>query len=495
MKRAVGLCVILCIMLMGCQKTLTSFPYEDEMNDITKGKNHLTDTDDVKYYKPKDNVINFMEDYQADKNIVLVDAKIIGSVGIGGSTDYNTDRTKCVYTESSGDLFYITKEEIKKIGTKTSKDPFDAVISSDGSGVLYTVNSELFFYDADNDNIQSIADAVAPSAFCISPDGNTIAYVSDAYEMYTYTNGEYNFYSYIARPIAVSNSGKQIITKDNQYHEIYIINEMSLNSHIIPTVSWGSDCWMGWGDSIPQVLFSTEGHSWICLDGVNLIELSNFMNLPSLLLPEHTVSNEIADFTKKLYYTDREVIYVDEQGNDKTVISDCKNMILTKDGSYIYYFCDDILFQAKVDDITDEKEKIEPKIISRGISASSSGSLYVNSDNNSIYYVDYNHDLFQVAGERWNLLSEKILSSTMTYDGVLYYISNENILYMCSDGINITPIAENVYHVESCGNDVYYWADEKNIGSGFKVNAYSVYGSDNGGSFKLIHESLRHGKS
>lgn len=316
--------------------------------------------------------------------------KIIQTDQTYSELKYSFGNTACAFTNIDQELFYVSSNGCILVAEEVEY----FMISDDGTGLAYVRDvddsgGELYLYDSKTKKSKVIAKDVYDQSLCLSPDGDTIAFVAE------YDN-DYEFRSYLSvnkkdpepigkglLPVAVSNDASYLYYLDES--KLYVKTKKDLQKL---TNYFSGDMMLN--QSYSQALFRDDSKTYLSIKGGEKQKISNdrvygvitadtiithYVSTPSSLkiigidsfqdklldmdgdgyylnskLETHQVFDyhidyhQVSEDGKSLIYSKYDSLYlVSDLGNSKSIPKqiakdiDIEGFVASKDLSYIYY--------------------------------------------------------------------------------------------------------------------------------------------------------------
>ena len=384
---------------------------------------------------------------------------------------FSMDRKKCVIlvdrdNNETGTLYYFDGAKAKEL----SEDVFLFTISADGSGVAYLTdpkenfNGTLNLYDASRDKSREVADD-ASAYMTLSPDGNSIAYISYS-DQPDQGSGMESFTSYISvngKAAELLDSDTLVIGLANDAKYVYYLkSETDWQAELTLYVRHGKinnelgstelDFPFTFNRDLSEILYSDNENMYLSKAGEKRIAADRFLgflyvpynsqmsNLSSDTINFHFAMYNIKELTGQSYlYKDSDglrVGYLDQElsfseTNAIPGILDRQTQ-WTADGKGLYY-PDDTGRLQYLKDVSDPDAK--PVEIESDHFAQ---RFVVTSDQSVIYFVDMTGTLWIKKGD-----SDAVAAAEKVMD---------NMLTLASDGQGLYFIADSARNKET-GND------------------------------------------
>lgn len=409
----------------------------------------------------------------------------------------NTDSDSSDFTYNYEDgytLYYIADGKI----TVVSEEVYDFRLAASGDAIAYSTNldgdvAELNLYSGGKS--QKITSEFY-KYFCISPDGKTVAYISD------YDESEDEFTGYIWNgkakslgknrvPLAVSNDGKYayfIKVTDDYEHPFYVLSgddEIKLGS------SAGS---MYFNSDATQVVYNVGGGSYISINGSEKLKLVG--RVERFILPEwvpisyslcygqyNSYIFGVNSFAGTFYNNDDSVVYIDGKFETSSVVKKVQSVMLCDDAKTLIYRKGGSI--CKTDGTKPDAEPIE-------LVEEDAADFCALSDGSAIYYVSIDDELYYQKGtQKAKRVAYDLDGSDFGYfmdvfnkTGAVYYLSDGQ-LYVSGKGAKgtlVKGIDDDVINVNA--DSFFVNVISKNDDYGF-----NIYLSTDGIKFELIAES------
>ena len=452
------------------------------------------------------------------------------------SSAFSMDKRKCVLMmdqekNGPGTLYYYDGSEAKEL----SDDVFMFTISADGSGVAYLTDLKedysgtLHIYDASGDKSREVAED-AGAYMILSPDGKSIAYISD---LTSANNGNAveSFTSYVsvngktAEPLG---SDALVIGLANDAKYVYYLqNETGWQSELTLYVQQGKtnkelgsstlNMPFTFNRDLSEILYADDGKTYLSratgdkemaadcfLLYIYVPDNSQMSNLSSYMNNFDFAMYNVTDLTGQSYlYKDSDdlrVGYLDKEFNfsETGVIANIINRQTqwTADGKGLYYPDDNGRLQY-LRNVTNPDSK--PVKIEDGPFAE---RFIVTSDQSTVYFVDQTGTLWIKKGYSDPVaVAEKVMDNSLTLasDGQgLYFIAdsardeetnNESgtLSYLSgSPDAKVSRIADNVAYVTASKAGIAYYMFGE-MGQGRYM--YEVFYSVDGKNFSSVMDN------
>jgi len=383
---------------------------------------------------------------------------------------------------SGGTLWLVTTSNAKRI----ADDVFDFQISASGNGVIYLTDynnrnntATLYLYNTSSNKASRITDdAVYFSGYnlfgiCISPDGKSVGYISD-YDIYSN-----EFIGYIkvdgkaterlgnnSYAMALSDSGKIIYyvkMSDNGRGASLHSRRGRTENRLVPDMP-SHDLGIYLNRDYSEIIFSVDNKTYISRNGGEREILTSnhinglFINPETKVMVSGNVTiYEIRTFKNTIINSNNRLEYINSRFETERIsginFNETRQMFLSQDGKTLFFLTDGILSR-----IDPSKLNAERTFISRSVS-----SFIASNDGKTIYYVDYNEDLWRVRGNGnpskvANFVSSRHLA---IFNNNAFFIIDYNSrsggdLHFSNNGRSSKKIAGDVMNVWSSPTGVFY---------------------------------------
>lgn len=427
-------------------------------------------------YKPKNRVITFKWNHSGDSSLVAY---------------WLLEEDPAYPGEYLLDLYYITGElEPVQVAENVNAH----MVSYDGSGIAYFQHPEigspsaLYLYQVSSGQSTKIDEGVVGDHFCLSPDGEMIAYRKIGGSLYVggldrepieVTDNPPETLGAI--PLAVSDDGTYLyyLLDDSLY--CYNANEKEPPKLIVDleAVSDPHPLFFShffFNKDISEMLFVVNFETYYYTPGLDapiMIVRDRIEHIPDNQPETYSCSTyaEIAGIDslkgRVIGSNDSSLYWLNEDGTDTvTIASNFRRYMLSEDGNSIVYLEDGILYR-----IDAFGEEMKPTVVSEEPNI----DYFTASSDLSKIYIAKGHDLYYVKSlDELVLLSHDLkhirflnlippYNDSLAYDntsGKIYFLENSTLYQADTTEDSKTPVAENVSRLTLLPGYVSYISNE-----------------------------------
>lgn len=401
-----------------------------------------------------------------DETAIVVDGKLLDSTIDGDASiyAYSEDRSSAIISGDDNTLYYASSSGITEI-----YDDASAVDFRSGVVAYLDEDSTLWLHTVSSGKEEEIADDIY--YFALSPDGKSVAYVNDDWDLFLYTGGkEIEIDDDVDSVISVSNGGKCL------YYEtkgtLYASTGAGKNSEKIKAN-------FGYASAISkdstELLFTAKGDVYYTKNGGEAEKVGISADYGISMVTPRNSSNIVDSVLGHVYYSysNSELFYLDGKGVATKISKSVDNYSLTSDGKTLYYSKSNAIYKTSA-----TSGESGDKLVSKTY------GFAVTPDGKFVYYIDDDYVLYSIkgSGEPVKIASD-VEMIRVTYDGVLLFIDEDDTLYSCSNGKDKEKIASDVWSVYTYPTETYYACE-----SSEDEYESDIYMAKTGAKFELLLE-------
>ncbi len=435
-----------------------------------------------KYIVPEDTCL--IAGVDDGKLIILTDGKLKtvdmeSNIRNGQSS---LDGSVVAWSTSDGTLYIYKNGKM----TEVSQNIDYYLLSAEGTGIAY-VNNEgtLSLYSIKKNSSKEISNDVPPNAFCISPDGQSVAYVktTDSEEgLFVSVNGKdgkhvgNNLY-----PFAISDKGEFLYYKNNADNALYLMEDLKDTMKLTKGDSSYYGVLLYLNADHTQLLFEENEKIFIVDDGDEKVKISDsgldqFGDYEKYGIVQSArgscLTLPIKEFGDQYFLNDNgSLTYLDSRWKTYSVASFVSEFHTSVTGDVLYYVAgySDSLYRGEGSGKTMKAKKIASEVYNVEITIDGNHCYYLTSSD-SLMYIKKNGAAKRIA--------EDVDGFVLSHDGYAFFVcdysySTGGTLYESHNGGSKSRIAENVedellitvngtYYVKIDGDDgILYGAAKK----------------------------------
>lgn len=399
------------------------------------------------------------------------------------------------FSIDGGTLYFMEGQTV----TEVSDGVYSFLLNAEGNAIAYLADygedgGDLYLYDCKKKSKEKVAKEVY-SIEAISPDGKSVGYIAsyrnyDNYRGFISINGrEPESVGKNCRPFAVSNNGKYV------YYERY-----GNDADTLYVKAGKDDIKLGKYDSYSaflnrdysEILFSSEGRTYISAKGKDKIKVSN-SNIRWLLKPAAMAYVQygtimvygLDSFAGKVAVgDDNSLFYINKDFSSERISSGVSSNVLISDDMNTVLYANNRGSLFKVENL---KKSFEPVEIGEDLEVV---RFQATSDMKKIYYVNEDDDLYYIRGKSKpkNIAHdvEDILMNTK--DDRLYFLEDfrrdSGTLYTTKNGSKKQAVenADEVASIQLYGDKVIYFEGD--------YNGFTLYISESPTKFEKLLEDI-----
>lgn len=417
---------------------------------------------------------------------------------VGSSAD-GTVKLLC----GEDDTYYIlTIDDFVEIGEDIDR----AFISANGAGVAYVAESssklgDLYLYNVKKESSEKIASDVLNNYFCISPDGKSLAFVSD-YEgsseckAYKSVNGkEPELIIKNSYPVAISDKGKLVYYCKNDSGDVsFYVAKGSDTNKLASDIS--RDITMYFNSDLSQVIYGVDGETYFSEKGkekerIKKSSLSwvgtsdDCASISYSAYDANVVCLGVSSLEKIPVVLDETIYYYGGGSEIEKVVSDYSKFEFSSDMKGIMYLDYDTIYRIRDISKPEKKEVLAEDVDIRTFSATDDlSAFYYLDDDETLYYQKGDKDPKKIADDVYsefafdrkeNVIFFLVDYSTKSDAGELYYSKKGGKKTEVKDGSDVMAVFT-LY-------DSVFMLREEDEG-------YSYYLAKSGTKFNLLLENV-----
>ncbi len=416
---------------------------------------------------------NYTKDYydavDGETLVGMLDGKEI-SVDLGISTiSRSADMSLTVIQDAEKTLYLVKDGKLVKVADEVEQFR----ISAYGDSIAYVTGVEnklgdLYLYTVSKDKAKKIDSEVYYNSAVLSPNGKTVAYISDCEEVetgifsketvgsiYVSVNGKDSekFYAN-SKPIAVTNDGKHVYyVKESE--KLYVDDER---------ISSSFEGYFFFNKNNTEIIYVEDGDTeYYTLSAKESIKIKKEV-LNGIVLPEGVLTYErrvngyytynygVDTFDKCLMSFGGGLYYVYDKGeNLDRVTSVYNDIVLAEDGNSLVYtnYDGDIYRVANLAESTDTEEIAEEVGALR---------LYASKDLKKIYFITTEDRLCFLKGDEDVRIADDVEGAIYSdKNGVIYFLSDEELFYATTSSKTKEEVeGEKVTGMAAFGNTIIF---------------------------------------
>ena len=372
------------------------------------------------------------------------------------STCFSLDRTTVSFMNSDDELAILSDGKLKTTGID---DVRNVKISNEGNTLIYYSDYEaasyqnaygyydsigvgtLHLYYVKSGKDIEIADDVVIGSAVLSPNGETVAYVSDYdapddFKGYYSVNGKKPVeFGKEKRIFAIADKGAYVYYADDD--RIYV-QKKKKDAEKLASDMRGTDVFLN--ADCTEMLYTSDGKTYVTQKAgekkkVSGERLSSILLNNTAVVAQDSISAEqgqitvtytgVDTFKEKLFYSSGavEILYIKDDFETEKVASRAWEYAVADSGeSLVYISGDDIVKVTGFakggvrTELSDDAEVCE---------------LYADGDLKYIYYVNDDEELYCISGKKAKKIADDVTSVTVSADGerCYYVVDNEKLCY------------------------------------------------------------------
>ncbi|MBQ9767531.1 MAG: zinc ribbon domain-containing protein [Lachnospiraceae bacterium] len=397
------------------------------------------------------------------------------------SDEYSQDRSVVCFENEDDELVVIRNGKVKETGIE---DAENVVVSAYGDTIAYLTDIEIDYntyksfgtlnlYYTKNGKTKEIAEDVLEDSIVLSPNGETVAFVSD----YEASDDFKGYYSVNGKDPVEVGKEKQVFAIADKAAYIYYVDDdriyaqkkkkdgEKLASDVgSVSVFVNADC--------TQLLFVADGKTYFSEKAGEKEKVSND-SFRSVVLPGDALQDYhsygarrgninvycagVENFEEQLYYANGEIVYMNKKHESDSVTSTVMDYAISADGESLVYI-DMSMDVVKVTKFN--KGGVETEI---GDDAEAT-SLYASGDLKYVYYVNEDDELNCIKGKKTKKLADDVTSVAVSADGEMcyYVVEDEELCYSKKNGKKKEiKSAEDGIECESVFNQVFAYVENE----------------------------------
>lgn len=356
---------------------------------------------------------------------------------------YSQDRTVACFVNEDDALIVIKKGKVVKTGIEDAKK---FQISAYGDTIVYFTDvsgdfGTLNLYYTKNGKKKEIAEEVLIDSAVLSPDGETVAFVSD-YEARDKFKGYYSIDG--KKPVEVGKEKRVFAIADKADYLYYVDDDRiyakkkkkdaeKLASDIsYVDVLVNEDC--------TEILFLNDGKTYFSVKAGEKKKVSNDEFSGGIVLPAEAmqVTNTqrmargnvkvtftgVETFEEQVFASGTRLIYLDKKQEGNTIASSVMQCIIAENREELVYV--DILGEViRVEDF-DKGGKETPV----GDEDAEAEYLYADGSLKYVYYINDDEELYCIKGKKGKKIADDVTAAAISPDGKMcYYVVEEEDLF------------------------------------------------------------------
>ncbi len=420
-----------------------------------------------------------------ERTIILKDGKSTGEVILGQVNDEplrsmdGTVLATLADTATGSDLFVYDGNLLKTV----EKNVESALLSVDGSTVLYLTEADaLMSYDVKQQISTMIVGIYTGEAFCLSPDGRTIAYNDEDQNMFIYQDGEKTKYGSHKFPLAISNRGEFVYFGDYEKESVYV----GKKNDAIKLGTLGVDLCLNADHTEVLINSGTEAYTSvkgsekvkIAASGIN--DLGGFVENQAICCITGSLDDSVTgtlplESFKGMYFLTEngKLCYLNKKRMAVEVAENVTEFRVSDDGDYVYYTnYADVLFRGETEST---KFKALVSMVEDFEITSNGKGCYVRTESDELIYIKKDG--------KGKVISQEIDSMYMSHDDYVFFTedttSSGGTLYVSEGGSQKTRVDEDVRGVSVTPTATYFYVMEGR-------DEYSVFGASKKTAFEKI---------
>lgn len=384
------------------------------------------------------------------------------------NTCYSQDRSAAVFENEDEELILVRKGKVTETGIE---DAYNVVVSVYGDTIAYLSDVEADFqanvkvgilnlYYTKNGKTKEIAEDVLYGSPVLSPDGQTVAFVSD----YDASDDFKGYYSVKGKkPVEVGKEKYVIAIADKAAYLYYRDADRlyaqkrkrdgeKLASDLgSVSVFVNADC--------TELMYTVDGKAYLSVKAGEKEKVSND-SVSRLLLPPDALQDYgkyntargnvmvyhtgVATLKEQLYWTEGDISYLNGKKEMNTVASSVMDYEIAEDGESLVY----VDYSGDVNRVTKFSKGGEKKTVKEDAEAT---DIYASGDLKYVYYVNEDDELYCIKGKKAKKLADDVTEVAVSGDGRLcyYVIEDEELCYSKKNGKRKSILSEDDVYI-SC---------------------------------------------
>lgn len=384
------------------------------------------------------------------------------------NTCYSQDRSVAVFENEDEELILVRKGKVTETGIE---DADNVVVSVYGDTFAYLSDVErdsesyvnigiLNLYYTKNGKTKEIAEDVLYGSPVLSPNGQTVAFVSD----YDASDDFKGYYSVKGKkPVEVGKERYVVAIADKAAYlyyrdadRLYAQKRKKDGEKLASdlgsvSVFVNADC--------TELMYTVDGKAYLSVKAGEKEKVSND-SVSDLLLPSdalqddmrHTTANGytrvyytgVDTLEEQLYMTEGDISYLNGKKEMNTVASSVLGYEIASDGESLVY----VDYSGDVNRVTKFSKGGEKKTIKEDAEAT---AVYASGDLKYVYYVNEDDELYCIKGKKAKKLADDVTDVAVSGDGRLcyYVIEYEEFCYSKKNGKKKSILSEDDVYI-SC---------------------------------------------
>ena len=419
-----------------------------------------------KYIVPEDTcLITGVDD---GKLIILTDGKMetVDMESNPYNQQYSLDGSVIAWT-TADEVLYIYKNG--KL-TEVAQNVDNYLLSAEGTGIAYVDDEEtLFLHSIKKNSSKEISKDVPENAFCLSPDGQSVAYVKFGDEktgLYVSVNGKDSQHvGNSLYPFAISDKGEFLYYKNEESNALYIMEDLKDTMKLTKGDSYYFGVYLYFNADHTQLLFEDDSNLYVVDNGKEKVKISSsgldqFGDFEEYGIVQTARGScqtlPIEEFGDQYFLNDSETLfYLDSRFETHKVATYVSYFHTSESGDVLYYVAgySSTLYRGEGNGKTMKAKQI----------ASGAYAFKITTDGEHCYYRNSAGDLMYVKGNgAAKRIAEDVNGFVLSHDGYAFFMCDYSsrtggTLYESHNGSSKTRIAENVdSEVLTTVNGTYY---------------------------------------
>lgn len=388
------------------------------------------------------------------------------------SLQTSLDGTTVAWLTSNDTLYLYRKGEL----TEVAKDVESFLLSAEGAGIAYVDGDrDLRLYSVKKDSGEKISSDVLEESFCISPNGQSVAYVKetdDEYKMYVSVNGkEEEKIGNRLYPYAISDKGEFLYYLNLENEALYVMEDLEDSTKLTPDDSRYS-LRLYLNADHTQLLFDMSSNIYVVDNGDEKIKItSNGMDQFGDFEIFGTVQDEkrscvtwpVEELEEQYFLNDEGgLYYLDSSFEPHHVASSVSYFHTSEAGDVLYYVAgySDTLYRGEGNGKKMEAKQIASGVYGFVITADGTHCYYENSSD-QLMYVKKNGAPKKIADDIYNFVVSHdgyafvVCDYSSSTGGTLYSSHNGSEKKRLSEGVDDEMLVTTggTYYVKIDGDD------------------------------------------
>ncbi len=376
------------------------------------------------------------------------------------------------FLTKNGELYVVRKKGIDKV----SDNVISYRMSADGRSIAYRNSvGELYLTKTSKVNPKQIDYNVIESNYCLSSDGETVAYLKTETtgDVMYYYNKKSVKYGSDRYPVLISDNARNVYTVDgsmNLYYSTKFGEERLICSNVEQTFACNS--------TYKNIIFYSDGATYLFTGKKEPVKLADTkLSLCTVSFAQKTTSSAsdyfdnlvnvygVGNFKNKAFEgEDKKLYYCNSSYSVNVVDENCSMINVVSGNNTAYYLKEGALYSVK---LTSSKKSVV---------AENAENYYMASEGRYIYFLTSDGKLFAKRGKLdAKEIAENVSNAKISgYNFLFYSVSNgsKSSLYYTNKTKDGTKIAENVsefgagtsyaYYVETTENGAVYMYSKGN---------------------------------